>query len=57
MRSYLKVAESYRRGEIDDQTLDAMCRQWTGYDPDIIRKIAARLDDRYLAVRTSKEQA
>ena len=57
MRNYLKVAESYRRGEIDDQTLNAMCRQWTGYDPNIIRKIAARLDDRYLAAKTSRRQS
>jgi hypothetical protein len=54
MRNYLKVAEQYRQGQIDDQTLDAMCRQWTGYDPNIIRKIAARLDDRYLINRSSK---
>jgi hypothetical protein len=49
MRSYLKVAESYRRGQIDDQTLDAMAQQWTGYSADMIRKIASKLDDQYLA--------
>lgn len=49
MRNYLKIAEQYRRGQIDDQTLDAMAQQWTGYSADMIRKIASKLDDRYLA--------
>lgn len=57
MRSYLKVAEEYRRGEIDDLTLNTMSKQWTGYDPDIIRKIAARLDDRYLEAKTTKRRS
>lgn len=57
MRNYLKVAEQYRRGEIDDLTLNTMSKQWTGYDPDIIRQIAARLDDRYLAAKTSRRQS
>lgn len=49
MRNYLEVAESYRRGQIDDQTLDAMAQQWTGYSATMIRQIASQLDDQYLA--------
>lgn len=57
MRNYLKVAEQYRRGEIDDQTLDAMAQQWTGYSANMIRKIASQLDDRYLEAKTTKRRS